>query len=272
MDEESGQAGWPESDVANPEQVLPGLVIGGAPRSGTTFLCELLSRHPQAYVARPFIPEPKVLFMPPPNGDAGIIERYARLFKDAPVGRLRVEKSSHYLENAGALERFTRLLPRARAVFILRDPVARAYSNWQRSTANGLETLSFEDAIAGEGKRKDPFEPERDYVRPFDYVTRSCYGSFVRDWIDALGRERVCVLQLDDAVAAPERLAGQLLNFAGLEPLPWSSLNPGVVNAGPGGNTPEFSPEVAALLRERLAPEMALLAQMTGLDVGRWGF
>lgn len=272
MGEDSGQTGRPEFGGMDPQSVLPGLVIGGAPRSGTTFLCELLSRHPQAYVARPFIPEPKVLFMPPPDGDAGFIDRYARLFQDAPAGRLRIEKSSHYLENAGALERFKRLLPRARAVFILRDPVARAYSNWQRSTANGLETLSFEDAIAAEGNREDPFPPERDYVRPFNYVTRSRYGSFVRDWIDALGLERVCVLQLDDAVAAPEQLARRLLDFAGLEPLPWARLNPGVINAGPGGGAHALSPELTAVLRARLAPEMTLLAQMTGLDVGRWGF
>jgi hypothetical protein len=38
---------------------VPDVVIGGAPRSGTTFLCELLAKHPSVYVAMPFIPEPK---------------------------------------------------------------------------------------------------------------------------------------------------------------------------------------------------------------------
>jgi hypothetical protein len=109
-------------------------------------------------------------------------------------------------------------------------------------------------------------------VRPFNYVTRSCYGSDVRNWIEALGRERVCVLQFEDVTAAPEQLVGRLQSFAGLDPLSWSELNPGVVNAGAGGPLPAFSPDLTRRLRERLAPEMALLAEVAGIDVGRWGF
>jgi Sulfotransferase family len=36
--------------------LIPDIIIGGGPRSGTTFLCNLLSKHPDP----PFIPEPKV--------------------------------------------------------------------------------------------------------------------------------------------------------------------------------------------------------------------
>ena len=35
----------------SPGDALPDVVIGGAPRSGTTFLCEVLAKHPQIYVA-----------------------------------------------------------------------------------------------------------------------------------------------------------------------------------------------------------------------------
>jgi len=38
--------------------LIPDILIGGAPRRGTTFLCDLLSKHPDVYVPRPFIPEP----------------------------------------------------------------------------------------------------------------------------------------------------------------------------------------------------------------------
>jgi hypothetical protein len=47
---------------------LPDIVIGGAPRSGTTFLCELLAKHPQIHVAQPFIPEPKICMVEPADG------------------------------------------------------------------------------------------------------------------------------------------------------------------------------------------------------------
>ena len=125
---------------------IPDVVIGGAPRSGTMFLLSL-AKHPQVYVARPFIPEPKVCMTPHPAGDAGLLGRYSAVFASAPPGCVRVEKTSAYFENAEARERLTRLLPEARFAFILREPVARAYSNWSRSRAQGLETLSFEAAL-----------------------------------------------------------------------------------------------------------------------------
>ena len=38
---------------------LPDFIIGGAPRSGTTWLYWLLDRHPAVHMARPLAPEPK---------------------------------------------------------------------------------------------------------------------------------------------------------------------------------------------------------------------
>ena len=134
---------------------LPDVVIGGAPRSGTTFVAELLAKHPGVYPARPIIPEPKVCLRPHTQGDAGFVSEYARIFADAPVGAVRVEKTSNYLENTAARERLARVLPATRFIFMLREPVARAYSNWKWSTRNGLETLPFAEAVALEGRRPD---------------------------------------------------------------------------------------------------------------------
>src|SRR5438309_12092486 len=88
----------------------PDVVIGGAPRSGTTFLCELVGKHPSVFIARPFIPEPKVCMTPHPDGDPGLLQRYADIFADAPLQSVRIEKTSYYLENAQARERLIRIL------------------------------------------------------------------------------------------------------------------------------------------------------------------
>ena len=42
----------------------PTFIIGGAPRSGTNFLCHALDRHPAVYMAKPYMPEPKVFMGP----------------------------------------------------------------------------------------------------------------------------------------------------------------------------------------------------------------
>jgi hypothetical protein len=84
--------------------LVPDIIIGGGPSSNTTFLCNLLSKHPDP----PFIPEPKVCMISHLVGDPGYLERYAVLFADAPAAALRVEKTSYYLENDQARERLVR--------------------------------------------------------------------------------------------------------------------------------------------------------------------
>jgi Sulfotransferase domain len=250
---------------------LPDLVIGGAPRSGTTFLCEVFSKHPGCFVAQPFIPEPKVLMTPHPDGVEGYRRRYETCFENAAQGMLRVEKTSYYFENAEARERFALVLPDTKMVFILRDPIVRAYSNWRWSTRNGLESRPFDEAIALEEGRASPFQGDREYVRPFDYLARSNYGALTESWIAAIGQSRIGFFVLEEANADPERFVAQLQQFAGLAPLPWEALKTGIVNANdivPG----DIDPTTISELRVRFAPDMAKLANLTGLDIARWGY
>jgi hypothetical protein len=256
--------------IARP--ATPDVVIGGAPRSGTVFLCELLAKHPQVYVARPFIPEPKVCMTPHPAGDAGLLDRYAAFFAGAPPRSVRVEKTSYYFENDEARERLTRLLPQARFAFILREPVARAYSNWSRSRAQGLETLCFEAALELEERaRPVPLPPDRAYARPFDYLTRGQYGTFAQAWINAVGRSRVFFYLFEEAVAAPDRFVEKLQRFIGVEPLPWARIATSRVNAGEH-DVRAIDPALVTRLRRRFVPEVERLAELTGLDVTVWGY
>ena len=166
---------------------LPTFIIGGAPRSGTTFLAEALSRHPDVCMAQPLIPEPKVFLgyrQPPEVYD----ERYRKLFAGANGHRLRGEKTANYLENPDLCDLMKTVVPDVKFVFIVREPVARAYSNFLWSTKNGLETLSFEEAVAKEGTRASPLPPERFHAKPFDYLIRSNYDALAAPYLKAFGR------------------------------------------------------------------------------------
>jgi hypothetical protein len=251
--------------------LLPDVIIGGAPRSGTTFLCELLAKHPAIHVARPFIPEPKVCLIDLEAGDEGIRRRYHALFAAAAPGARRVEKTSYYFENDEARDRLARLLPDARFVFILREPVTRAHSNWLRTRAQGLETLPFPQAIAEEGRRRSPLPPHQAYARPFDYMTRSRYGTLAEGWIAAVGRERLRFYVLEAALATPEPFVQDLQGFVGVTPLPWAAVSTGRVNANEG-EPDTIDPGLARTLRQRIRPEVDRLVALTGLDVSAWGY
>ena len=109
---------------------LPEFIIGGAPRSGTTWLYTLLDRHPGVYMAKPAKPEPKFFLVD------SLVREGARLLlahmvcRRRHAGRDAGEKSTDYLESAPAADRIARDLPGVRLVFILREPVSRAYSNY----------------------------------------------------------------------------------------------------------------------------------------------
>jgi hypothetical protein len=238
----------------------PDFILGGAPRCGTTFLCHALSRHPQVYLAKPFIPEPKVFFGPELSTHA-YHARYAALFAGAGQDQVCVEKTSNYLESPLACERILRHLPDVRMLFIFREPVARAYSNYLWSCKNGLETLSFEDAIEREGCRPSPLPPEKAHARPFDYLCRGHYATFAERYIRGLGQDHVAFFLYEDIQEQPEALMNRIQRFLGVEPLPFAYLDVGVVNAAN-----EIGPQLDARLRDRLKDRLA------GLDLTAWGY
>lgn len=247
----------------------PAFIIGGAPRSGTTFLCHALDRHPDIFIAKPFIPEPKVFMTE--AAPAEYLARYRRFFSATGSARFLGEKTSYYLESEAACERIRAHVPEVKLVFIVREPVARAYSNYLWSRMNGLETLAFAEAVALEGRRPSPLPEEKSYARPFDYLTRGDYARFAERYYAAFGRERVAFFLYEDIEEQPDALLLRLQQFIGVEPLPDDRLRSLRVNSARESG-PALSPILERELRTRMAPLVTRFAAVTGLDVSRWGY
>ena len=71
-----------------------------------------------------------------------------------PAGELRGESTPFYLYNREAQRRIRALVPGARLIVILRDPVERAHSNWTHLWSAGLDPVDdFVRACAEEQHR-----------------------------------------------------------------------------------------------------------------------
>ncbi len=142
---------------------VPDFIIIGAAKCGTTSLHHILAQHEQV-----FIPDREVYFFDVDDFEQHIdffthsggfsfhdFDRdfatyaawYRDFFRDARPGQLIGEDSTTYLTSKRAPARIARLLPKARLIAMLRDPVARAYSHYWHNVRAGYATRSFERTL-----------------------------------------------------------------------------------------------------------------------------
>lgn len=136
--------------------VLPNLIVIGAMKCGTTALHRYLDLHPEVAMSEPkelnffFGPERLDERDEPAARSAGNWHRgvgwYAMQFRPAPV---RGEASPGYTSPSfpEAAERMARVVPEARLVYAVRDPVARAVSQYLHHRADGTERRPIEEAL-----------------------------------------------------------------------------------------------------------------------------
>lgn len=248
---------------------LPHFIIGGAPRSATTWLYELADRHSEIAMARPLTPEPKFFL---------IDELYARglqyysstWFAPLPKGVYYGEKTTNYLESTTACERIARDVPEVRLVFLLRDPVDRAHSNYLWSLRNGFETEPFRRALELESVRERGVAPGLRYARPHAYFSRGLYAELLRPWLAQFPREHVLVLRTEDVASAPRVTARTLHRFIGVAERPGLANGLGSINAARPDGSPPIDPAVRETLSERYRQPNADLARLLGPSFVGW--
>lgn len=249
----------------------PDFIIGGAPRSGTTWLYELLDRHPGVYMAKPVAPEPKFFLVDELYAEGPA--RYQQWFEGAAEGQIAGEKSTNYLESAQAAGRMARDIPGVKLIFILREPADRAWSNYLWSRMNGHEHESFEDALAHEDARERACPPELRYARPHAYFSRGLYAQLLSEYFARFPREQIICLRFEDLRTTPEALTVRLHRFLGVQPRPADAAVPGVVNPsaeGAGAQDPASHTATIRALRARYAEPNRRLADLLGPDFAVW--
>ena len=247
---------------------LPDFIIGGAPRSGTTWLYYLLDRHPEVYMAKPVAPEPKFFLVD--DLYHRDLEYYACTWF-SEVGRARVlgEKSTNYLESATTAARIHRHLPEVKLVFILREPAARAFSNYLWSRMHGFEDRDFVTALSLEEERERALLNDLRYARPHAYVSRGLYADLLYPYFDLFPREQILCLHYEDIMDRPEDLAERLHRFLGIQRRPEDARALHVINASEKGLL-TMSAETRQMLLTRYAEPNWQLAQLLGPEFVLW--
>jgi hypothetical protein len=200
---------------------LPNFAIIGAARCGTTSLYAYLREHPQVFMS----PEKETDYfslgdLPPSEVPAAASryrartrEEYEFLFRGADGALAVGEASPTYLFYERSAARMQQMIPDAKLICVLRDPVERAYSHYALATKMGFETLSdFEAAVAAESQRW-----LRDRSMRFTYTRASFYCDGLREFWTRFPRERILVVLFEDFAADPAGAMRQIYAFLGVD-------------------------------------------------------
>lgn len=178
---------------------LPNFLVLGAQRAGTTQLHLLLEAHPQVYLPQ----RRKEIHFFDWYYDRGT-EWYESFFPEANYANAYAaigEVTPDYLSEPQVPARIASLLPSAKFLLSLRDPIARlisAYAHHQRSF-----------------NERRPFSR---FVREDQRaLERGMYARHLRRYLDLYPRERFLVLLFEEWIVSPEVSLGPVRRFLGLD-------------------------------------------------------
>jgi flagellar biosynthesis GTPase FlhF len=255
---------------------LPDFVIIGERKCGTTFLYHLLGQHPLVQPAAS-----KELHFFDALFDEGV-EWYRQCFP-APRwedGRRTITgEGTPYMSHLLAPERMTGVVPEARLIALLRNPVERTYSDYQQVARKGRETRTFEEALGAAGKgwsvrgAKVPELEDDTHPSRRGYLSRSIYVDHLQRWTEFFPREQMLVLKSEDLFEYPRRTLKSVLEFLDLPEWQFEALEIRKERKkrdkrNTGGYEQDMDPETRRRLEEYFKPHNRRLYEYLGRDLG----
>lgn len=179
-------------DSAGNTRRLPTFFIVGPPRTGTSWLHNVLSGHT-------LLPDPtketRFFDMHFSRGLNWYLNHYSRAAGNRRVG----EVAPTYFESSEARERISQTVPDARVICVFRNPVQRVVSLYRVKRAYGMIPWSLEEAV----------------VRDPELMASSQYASHLKAWRAAFGPDHVMAAVYDDLRDQPQQFLDALLDFIG---------------------------------------------------------
>jgi sulfotransferase family protein len=191
-------------------------IVAGAQKSGTTALNYYLKRHPR--IALPIRKE--LHFFDNDELFAGGNVSYQPLhemFRPARAGNIAGENTPIYLYWRPALPRIRNYNPEMKFIVILRNPIERAFSQWNMQRSRGHEPLDFLEAIHAEPRRIAEAAPKQ--LRKFSYLDRGRYAEQLDRAFRLFPRERFLVLKYETFRARQREIVDEVFCFLNLTPV-----------------------------------------------------
>ncbi len=181
-------------------------IVVGVTKSGTTTLDSYLRIHPD--INLPYIKE--IHFFDMGYKSWKKVFNYAPLHAYFSIKRKKTcagEITPGYMFEKKALLNIHAYNPDIKIIAILRNPITRAYSQWNMAYTDKKDCENFNDAIA--------LEPIRIKKKPlqYSYIARGFYCDQIQQIWSLFPRENTLFIKFDDFVLQPQKTLDTICSF-----------------------------------------------------------
>ncbi len=204
------------SGITASSRVLPDFIIIGTVRSGSTSLYYNICEHPSILPA-----EYDEIGFFDSNYHLGI-EWYRSMFptkknmsnlKEKTNYAITGEDTPFYFWKKEVVERICQILPKSKLIVIFRNPVDRAYSNYNLALRTKNEEMSFEDAIDEEVRFMKNHTFRESIDRPRSYLSKGLYANQLELWKNNFPENQIHIICTENMKKYPEKELLEIFKF-----------------------------------------------------------
>jgi hypothetical protein len=246
-------------------------IIAGTQKGGTSALHYHLEQHPNITFAHPeeahMIDHPRRHFFDDEKRYAAGDVNYDVLHKGIklkPKSLITGSCTPIYTYWKPAMERIRDYHPGIKLIILLRNPIDRAFSQWNMNWDRQREPLGFLEAVSAEMKERE--ESPGSQSRRRSYVDRGFYFEQMERVFRYFPREQVHVIKFEEFRKQTANVVNHVFRFLGVKPL--VRIKNREQNLIPYER--KITPEERQHLYAQYEEDIARLEQLLGWDCSDW--
>ncbi|MEM7034376.1 MAG: tetratricopeptide repeat protein, partial [Chloroflexota bacterium] len=204
-------------ELKQPQSPLINFLIMGTQKGGTTALTQFLGAHPQVCLPEAkevhyFDTDENFRFSPT---DYGIYHRFFPHSHHLKTYKAIGEATPNYMLMPQAIHRIKAYNPAIKLIFILRNPIKRAYSQWAMRVNAGQDARTFKEAIYQEVEQLKAgitYNPKSTNQFP-GYIDRGFYAKQLKFIRQHFSQKQMIVLRNEDLKTDQKQTMRQIFNF-----------------------------------------------------------
>ena len=190
--------------------MLPNFIIVGAPKAGTTSLCNYLSEHDEIFMSTPkelnFFSHNEIIKQNLYYKDfyVACLEEYESHFDKAVKKKAVGEGSVSYLFYPQTPIKIHKIIPDVKIIIMLRDPSERAISHYLMDVKLGLVKKCLKQIY---------LEKDNNNLYYQQYIKLGLYAEQVKRYIDVFGNSKVKIILQEDLASMGSQILREIYRF-----------------------------------------------------------